>query len=88
MLQNLKEPKYPNPHKVCMNFALTQPSAYRNGCRIYVDIITGEKLLSIQIANIELIYWSVHLSSRRQLGKGGGQGKSLYSPAACFTQKT
>ena len=33
-----------------------------------VDIMTGKKLSSIKVANIEKIYWSVR-SSRR--GKGG-----------------
>ena len=28
---------------------------------------------SVRIANMELIYWSVRLSSRRGLGKGGGR---------------
>ena len=39
---------------------------YRNGCRIYmyVDIMTWEKLSSIQVANI---YWSAPSSS----GRGG-----------------
>ena len=36
-----------------------------NGCRIYVDIMTGEKLSSFYPANIELVYWSVRSSSRR-----------------------
>ena len=40
-----------------------------NGCRIYVDIIIGGKFWSIQLANIELVYWSVRSSSWR----GGGR---------------
>ncbi len=31
---------------------------------IYVDIMTGEKLSSIKLVNIELIYWSERSSSR------------------------
>ncbi len=34
-------------------------------CRIYMDILTGEKLLSILVANIDVIYWSVRSSIRR-----------------------
>ncbi len=28
-----------------------------NGCAIYTDIMTGEKMSLIQIANMELVYW-------------------------------
>ena len=38
---------------------------YENGCRIYVDIMTGKQLSSILLANMELDYWSVRSSSRR-----------------------
>ena len=31
----------------------------------YVDILTGKNLSSIQVANIDLIYWSVYLSITR-----------------------
>ena len=34
-----------------------------NGYIIYVDIMAGEKLLSIYVANMELIYWSVRPST-------------------------
>ena len=44
-----------------------------NGCTIYVDITTGEKLSSIQLANMKLIYWLVRSASRR--GRGGVKGK-------------
>ena len=37
--------------------------------RIYVDIMTGGKLLIIQVANMDITYWSVRLSSRR-VGEG------------------
>ena len=30
-----------------------------------MDFMTGEKLSSIQVANIDITYWSVLLSSRR-----------------------
>ena len=30
----------------------------------YVDILTGEKLFPIVVADINIIYWSLHLSSR------------------------
>ena len=36
-----------------------------NGCRIYVDIMKGEKLSSIQLANMVHVYWSASSSSRR-----------------------
>ena len=36
-----------------------------NGYIIYVDIMTAEKLSSILVANMDIIYWSVRLSSRR-----------------------
>ena len=36
----------------------------------YVDVLTGENLSSIQVANMDLIYWSVRSSSRR-----GGYGE-------------
>ena len=36
----------------------------------YVDILTVENLSLIQVANMDLIYWSVRLCSRR-----GGEGK-------------
>ena len=31
-----------------------------NGIRIYVDIKTGEKMSSIQVANKDIIYWFAH----------------------------
>ena len=37
-----------------------------NRCRLYMDIMTGKKLLSIKLANIELEYWSVRSSNRRE----------------------
>ena len=36
-----------------------------NGFRIYVDIMTGEKLFSISVPNIDIIYWSFPSSSSR-----------------------
>ena len=30
-----------------------------------MDILTGKKLSSIKVANMDLIYWTVHLTSRR-----------------------
>ena len=38
---------------------------YSNGYTIYVDIINGEKLSSIKVANMDIIYWSVHSRSKR-----------------------
>ena len=32
---------------------------------VYVDILTGENSSSIKVANMELVYWSVHSSRRR-----------------------
>ena len=37
-----------------------------NGCGIYVDIMTGEKLSSILSCYFPAIYWSVHSSSMRE----------------------
>ena len=37
--------------------------SFDNGYRIYVDIFTGENLLSIQLSNMDPIYWSVRSSS-------------------------
>ena len=39
------------------------------GYRIYVDIMIEKKLSSIQVANMDINYWSVSSSSRR-----GGDG--------------
>ena len=59
-----------------LNFNLTYRCGWRvimeggdNGYKIYVDIITGEKLWTILVANIDIIYWSVRSSSKR-----GGDG--------------
>ena len=51
------------------------------GYRIFVDIRTGKKLSPIQVANIDIIYWS--FSSRGwEWGKRCG---SLFKPATSFT---
>ena len=42
------------------------PVWQRNGCRIYVDIKTREKLFSIKVANMDINYWSVSSSSMRE----------------------
>ena len=42
-----------------------------------VDILTGENLPSIQIANIDLIGQLVHAVGMRGLDEGGGWGVSL-----------
>ena len=47
-----------------------------NGYRLYVDIMTGKKLSSIYVANMDITYWSVHSSSRRG-GRGLGKGCRL-----------
>ena len=57
-----------------------QSKANTNGCRICVDIMTGEKL-SIQF-NMEITYWSVRLytvQEGRGLGKGGGRENRYFS---------
>ena len=46
---------------------------------IYVVIMTGENLSPIYAANMGLIYWPVHSSSRRGRGKGGGSGYHYFS---------
>ena len=33
-------------------------SAFHNGCRICVDIMTGEKLPSVKVAIFPVIFWS------------------------------
>ena len=48
-------------------FSFLQKIYNRNGYRIYVDFMTGEKLSSV--ANIDITYWSVFSSSRR-IGDG------------------
>ena len=55
----------------------------KNGFNISMDIMTGEKLSSIWLANMELIYWSVH--SSRRIGGNGVKWESLFQPATCFT---
>ena len=49
---------------------------YINGCKIYLDIMPAEKLLSIQVAKLDIMYWSVTSSFRRRGVKkvGGGPG--------------
>ena len=54
----------------CNNFADNFILHPGNGYKIYMDIMTGEKLLSIQVAISLVVYWSVHTSSR---GEGVGQ---------------
>ena len=46
----------------------------KNGYRIYVDILTGENLASIQLANMDLIYWTVRLFSWDGIGVKGVEG--------------
>ena len=41
----------------------------------YVNIMSREKLSSIQLANIELVYWSIRSSSSR--GEDGEKGLEL-----------
>ena len=55
---------------------------FRNGCRIYVVDITGEKFSTIKVAISHRIYWSGHLSSRKKEDgvKGGGGGDRYFSP--------
>ena len=60
-------------------FTLKKIMYYTNGCKIYVDIVSGEKLSSMLVAKMDLI--EVRSSSR-----GEGQGingveweKSLFS---------
>ena len=56
------------------------------GCRIYVDIMTEEKLSSIQVAISPVIYWSVRSTSRRGGNRVIGVGdKSLFQTATSFT---
>ena len=37
-----------------------------NGCRMYVDILTGKFFLPIKLDRMVLVYWSVRSSSRRR----------------------
>ena len=53
----------------------------------YVDILTGENLSSIQVANMDLIYWLVRSPSWRRgivnwEERGGEGGVQLFQPAA------
>ena len=52
-----------------------------NGYKKYVDIMPGEKLSSIYLANMELIYWSVCSFSRR--GWDGVKGVGVVIVARC-----
>ena len=55
--------------------ATTTTSKYKiqvNKCRIKVDIMTGEKLSSIYVANMDIIYWTVRSSITRGWGRGDG----------------
>ena len=48
------------------------------GCRIYVDIMTGEKLASILLANMtHLLVSSFIQQEGRKWGQGGGRGAGL-----------
>ena len=58
-----------------------------NGYRIYVDIMTREKLSLIQVANMDITQWSVCSSSRRE-GDGvkrDDAGMTLFQPATSVT---
>ena len=58
-----------------------------NGCRIYMDIMSGEKLSSIKLANMVLIDCSVCSFRRRGGGvkvvEGGNRYCSLMSVSLC-----
>ena len=58
-----------------------QGYALNNGYRIYLDIMTGENLQLIQLANVDLIYWSVGSLDEEGWAKGGAGWKSLFQPA-------
>ena len=45
---------------------------------VYVDILTGENLSSIYVANIELIYWPIRSYSKKKRGWGKGGVVSLF----------
>ena len=49
---------------------------------IYVDIMSGEKLSSISIDDVKLIYWSIRSFRRRG---GEDKVKAVFWPAASFT---
>ena len=58
---------------------------HENGYRLYVDIMTREIVVNY-VANIELIYWSVHSAGRIRNGVTRGEGGiSLFKHAASFT---
>ena len=46
-----------------------------------MDILTGENLSSIYVANIELIYWPIRSYSKKKRGRGKGSVISLFYPA-------
>ena len=53
----------------------------------YSCVLYWGKLLSIQVVNMDTIYWSIRSSSMRGgvKTKGDGWGKSLFQPATSFT---
>ena len=51
------------------NLIVNDRMLHINGCRIYMDIMTGEEFSSIQVVISLVIYWLVRLSSR-----SGGNG--------------
>ena len=50
-----------------------------------MDIMTGRKLPSILVANMELAYWSVRASSKRRGDVLKGMDWELFQPAARIT---
>ena len=53
----------------------------------YVDIMTGEKLSSIWVDDIELIYWSVCTSRRRIGDRGWIEGNVIFARCEFFYMK-
>ena len=54
----------------------------KNGYRIYVDIMKGEKCRRLLLANMDIIYWSLCSSSRR----GGKRIKEVDGGDRYFSQ--
>ena len=72
----------------CREFTLVSSSwPYLNGHRIYVDILTGENLSSIQVANMDPNYWSVRSNSERRGTeiKGVDRGNNFFQQAGSIT---
>ena len=75
------------PYQILLNFGCSFKQSfpwmcYKNGLKIYVDIMTVVKLSLIWIANMDIFNWSVRSYS---WGQCGGWRWSLFYPVTSFT---